>query len=95
MDVLLDRETRITWNDRTDSAQVQTSSPRVHKVMQKLGVTPFDSITVSKKKTTAWYEVPKGWIKFRKPVVISEERRRSLSERAMIKLHPDKYQKAS
>lgn len=76
-----EQETTITYNVAEDNACLWSASPIFHRQMARLGVEPFrvDKDSAGKVRS-AWYQVPKKWIKVRPPKAVSEKQRQTMRE---------------
>lgn len=80
---LYEQETSITYNKEESFATIYTANPvdvrKLDKIFSERGEEMKLEAQTGKTRT---YQVPKKWIKIRPNMIISEERRKELSERA-------------
>lgn len=80
---LYEQETSITYNKEESFATIYTANPvdvrKLDKIFSERGEEMKLESQTEKPRT---YQVPKKWIKIRPTMIISEERRKELSERA-------------
>ena len=65
-----ERETVIRWDEAGDTANIWTASESVYKQLKKRGYFPVED-----HEDSATFEVPKKFIRIRKPKVPSEKQR--------------------
>ena len=84
-EIMIERETIINFNDAEPDALIWSASPIFWRRIEKLGVSAYDSNSHSRS-----YRIPKGWVKIRKPALVSEETRQKRSEQARIRFGKDR-----
>lgn len=77
-----EHETTIVFNEGEDTATVWSASPQFHRQMQRLGVEP-SRVAPRTHGFSAWYAVPKTWVKVGPPRTLSftPEQRAALAAR--------------
>ncbi len=73
-----ERERTITFNEVEGTASIWTASEPMYRKLKKLGFYPVED-----RDRSATFKIPKKCVSFRRPVVISEERKASLRERGL------------
>lgn len=72
--IRLERETTIAFNEEESLAIVWTSSEMTERKLATLG------LVGEKHDGGLRYSIPKVWIKFRKPMILSDKQKASLKE---------------
>lgn len=71
----IEKETTITFNEEESHAIVWSASDMTERKMSALG------LEGEKYGGGMRWSIPKGWVKFRKPMELSESQKQSLKER--------------
>lgn len=86
-----EQETSITYNRADDFAVIYTANPadirKLDRIREKRG---NEMKLVRRDENSVTYHVPRKWIKIQPNVIISEERRKELSERFKLYLNNSK-----
>lgn len=82
---LSEQETNINYDRSESLATVFTANPAVVRKLDKLMASRGNEmILVHKTIATRTYQIPKKWVKIRPSMIISEEKRKELSERGKL-----------
>ncbi len=86
-DLKLEQETTIVFNEAEPLAQIWSASRSFQRRMEKAGIPPTKTAPRERGALSAWYEVPRKWIRVRPPIVkqITEEQRKDMAERARVR----------
>ena len=71
----IEQETTVSFNDEEQVAQIWSASGVFQHRMERLGIVPLKMATRPDGGKNCWYEVPKQWVKLRKPRERTEEQK--------------------
>lgn len=96
-DLKVEQETTIVFNEAEELAVIWSASPSFQRKMTKAGITPTKTAPRERGAISAWYEVPRKWVRVKKPIqrILSEEQRKEMSERAKVRFSADRVRKQS
>ena len=80
-DIQMEQETTIALNAAEDHALVWSTDPTFQRKMEKLKIEPHKTVRRGERGLSAWYRVPKSWVKVKPPAtrVLTEELRQRLA----------------
>lgn len=83
-DLKLEQETTIVFNEAEPHAMLWSASSSFQRKMDKLGLSPYKTAPRERGALSAWYKVPKSWVRIKLPIkkVLTEEQRLKMADTA-------------
>lgn len=83
-DLKLEQETTIVYNEAEPDAMLWSASASFQRRMAKLGIMPYKTAPRERGAQSAWYRVPRQWIKVKPPIAkqLTEEQRQKMRDTA-------------